>query len=120
MDTELGALQSDFADLIWEKEPVSSGVLVKMCAEKFGWKKSTTYTVLRKLCDKGLFQNRDGVVTSLLSREAFYAKKSGQLIEKAYHGSLPLFVAAFSSGKPLTAEEIDELQVMLDQFRREK
>ena len=81
-DYELGAIQTEFAELIWEREPVSSGELVKLCSEQFEWKKSTTYTVLRKLCEKGIMKNEDGVVTSIVSREAFYAAKSGQFVEE--------------------------------------
>ena len=76
VDYELGAVQERFADLIWANEPVTSGELVKLCEEEFQWKKSTTYTVLRKLCDKGLFQNVDGIVSSLISKEEFYSAKS--------------------------------------------
>lgn len=87
-DYELGAIQTEFAELIREREPVSSGELVKLCSEQFEGKKSTTYTVLRKLCEKGNFKNEDGVVTSIVSREAFYAAKSGQFVEETFQGSL--------------------------------
>ena len=110
-DYELGAIQTEFAELIWEREPVSSGELVKLCSEQFEWKKSTTYTVLRKLCEK------DGVVTSIVSREAFYAAKSGQFVEETFQGSLPAFIAAFASGKKLSKKEMDEIQQMIDDFR---
>ena len=74
-DYELGAIQTEFAELIWEREPVSSGELVKLCSEQFEWKKSTTYTVLRKLCEKGIMKNEDGVVTSIVSRESLLCCK---------------------------------------------
>lgn len=106
---ELGAIQTEFAELIWEKEPVSSGELVKLCNEKFGWKKSTTYTVLKTLSEKGLFQNENGTVTSLLSKEEFYAARSGQVVEELFQGSLPAFVASFVSKRKLSETEIDEL-----------
>ena len=113
----MGAIQTEFAELIWEREPVSSGELVKLCSELFEWKKSTTYTVLRKLCEKGIMKNENGVVTSIVSREAFYAAKSGQFVEETFHGSLPAFIAAFASGKRLSKKEVDEIQQMIDDFR---
>ncbi|MBS7303007.1 MAG: BlaI/MecI/CopY family transcriptional regulator [Lachnospiraceae bacterium] len=116
-DLELGKIQTEFAEVIWEKEPVGSGELVKLCDEKFGWKKSTTYTVLKKLCEKGIFQNQDGVVTSVLSKEEFYAAKSDRFVEDTFKGSLPAFIAAFAFGKKLTKKEVDEIQNMIDKFK---
>lgn len=117
MDIELGEVQARFADLIWEREPISSGELVKVCEQELGWKKPTTYTVLRKLCEKGLFQNVDGKVTSLVSRDSFYFAKTEQMVEENYGGSLPAFIAAFTSRKKLSKKEIDEIQRMIDQIR---
>ena len=119
-DMELGAVQAKFAELLWEREPIGSGELVKLCNEKFDWKKSTTYTVLKKLCEKGLFKNEDGVVTSVLSREEYYSRRSGQFVKETFHGSLPAFIAAFASGNKLTEREVDEIQDMIDQFRKER
>ena len=118
-DYELGAVQTEFAELIWEREPIGSGELVKLCSEKFEWKKSTTYTVLRKLCEKGIMKNEDGVVSSVVSREAFYAAKSGQFVDETFKGSLPAFIAAFASGKKLSRKEVDEIQQMIDEYREE-
>lgn len=118
-DLELGKIQTEFAEVIWEKEPVGSGELVKLCDEKFGWKKSTTYTVLKKLCEKGIFQNQDGVVTSVLSKEEFYAAKSDRFVEDTFKGSLPAFIAAFAFGKKLTKKEVDEIQNMIDKFKED-
>ena len=118
-DVELGSVQERFADLVWAHEPIGSGELVKLCQQEFQWKKSTTYTVLRKLCEKGLFRNADGVVTSLVSREAFYSAKSEQIIEDSFQGSLPAFIAAFISHKRLTAQEAREIQAMIDAFKKE-
>ncbi len=118
-DYDLGAVQTEFAKLIWEREPIGSGELVKLCSEKFEWKKSTTYTVLRKLCEKGIMKNEDGVVRSVVSREAFYAAKSGQFVDETFKGSLPAFIAAFASGKKLSRKEVDEIQQMIDDFREE-
>ena len=116
---ELGEVQARFADIIWEHEPVSSGDLVKICREQLNWKKPTTYTVLRKLCEKGLFVNNDGVVTSLISRDDLYAAKSEQFVEETFHGSLPAFIAAFTSHKKLSPKEADEIQRMIDRFKEE-
>ena len=119
MELELGAIQERFADIVWANEPVGSGELVKICEKELNWKKATTYTVLRKLCEKGLLKNENGVVSSLISKEEFYSAKSEQIIEESYEGSLPAFIAAFISRKNLTAKEADEIQKMIDTFRKE-
>ncbi len=119
MDIELGAVQERFADIVWANEPIGSGELVKICEKELNWKKPTTYTVLRKLCGKGLFRNVDGIVTSIVSREDFYSAKSEQIIEDSYEGSLPAFIAAFTSKKDLTEQEVDEIQKMIDRFKKE-
>lgn len=116
-DIELGVIQERFADIVWENEPIPSGELVKICEKKLNWKKPTTYTVLRKLCEKGLLKNEDGIVSSLISKERFYANKSEQIIEDSYSGTLPDFIAAFVSNKKLTAKEVDEIQKMIDEFK---
>ncbi len=120
IDFELGTVQERFADIVWAHEPVASGELVKLCREELEWKKPTTYTVLRRLCEKGLLQNRDGVVTSLISREEFYASKSRQIVDASFRGSLPAFVAAFTSGKRLSEEEADAIQKLIVAARREE
>ena len=117
-DMKMGAVESRFADMIWSNEPVSSTELVRMAAEKLEWKKSTTYTVLKRLCERGIFQNRDGVVTSLLSRDEFYALQSEKFVEETFSGSLPAFLAAFTTRKKLSEQEIAELQALIDQSRR--
>lgn len=119
MDIELGAIQERFADIVWANEPVASGELVRLCEKELNWKKPTTYTVLRKLCEKGLFQNENGIVRALISKESFYASKSEQIVADSYQGSLPAFIAAFISRKDLTAQEADEIQRMIDVFKRE-
>lgn len=113
-ERKLGAIEARFADLIWENEPISSGALVRLCEENLGWKKSTTYTVLKKLCQRGIFQNEGGEVVSIVSREEFYAMQSRRFVEQSFDGSLPAFIAAFSSGKPLTAQEIADIRRMID------
>ncbi len=116
---ELAAVQERFADIVWANEPISSGELVKLCEKELNWKKPTTYTVLRKLCEKGLLQNVDGIVSSLISKEEFYSAKSEQIIEDSYEGSLPAFIAAFTSHKKLSKKEVDEIQKMIDAFKKE-
>ena len=118
MEVELGAIQEQFADLIWEREPIDSGELVKLCAERFGWKKSTTYTVLKKLCEKGLFENAAGKVRARISKETYYANRSKRIVDDSFHGSLPAFFAAFLSDRGLTSSEADEIRNMIDSYRR--
>ena len=118
-EIELGAVQLKFADIVWEREPVSSGELVKVCERELNWKKPTTYTVLRKLCEKGILKNENGIVSSLIPRDEFYSAKSEQIIEESFNGSLPAFVAAFISRKELTAKEADEIREMIDSFKKE-
>jgi len=118
MDMELGAVQARFADIVWEHEPIASGDLVKICEKELSWKKPTTYTVLRKLCEKGLLQNEDGIVTSKIPRDEFYSAKSEQIVEDSFQGSLPAFVAAFISRKELTPKEAEEIQNMIDAFKK--
>ena len=118
-DMRLGVIEAKFADLIWSNEPLSSAELVKLAAQELDWKKSTTYTVLRRLCEKGIFQNEDGTVTSKLSKSEFSAVQSEQFVEETFDGSLPAFLAAFTTRKALTAEEIAEIQQMIDSYGKE-
>lgn len=113
-EIQLGAVEARFADIIWEREPVTSAELTKLAAEKLAWKRTTTHTVLHRLCDKGLFQNNSGTVTSLLSRQEFYARHSKKYVDETFAGSLPAFLAAFTSEKKLTAEEITEIRELID------
>lgn len=118
-EIELGDVQAAFADIIWSNEPIGSGELVKICERELNWKKPTTYTVLRKLCEKGLFKNEDGVVTSLVSKEEFNASKSEKFVEDTYEGSLPAFIAAFMSHKKISKSEIEEIQKMINEYKGE-
>lgn len=115
---ELGEIQAKFAEIVWREEPISSGELVKICEKELNWKKPTTYTVLRKLCEKGLFQNVDGTVSSKYSRNEFYAMQSRQYVDQSYNGSLPAFIAAFTSQKKLSKQDVDEIQKIIDEFRK--
>ena len=118
MEQHLTDAEESVAELIWQQGPMSSGQLVALCAQQLGWKKSTTYTVLKRLCERGLFRNQGGTVTAALSREEFYARQSEQFVEDAFSGSLPAFVAAFTRRKKLTEEEIAQLQALIDENRR--
>ena len=110
----LGAVEEKFADIIWENEPLHSRDLVKLCEEKLEWKKSTTYTVLKKLCDRGIFRNEKGMVSSLMSKEKFTNIQSAQFVERTFNGSLPAFIAAFTSEKRLSKKDIAEIKKMID------
>ena len=112
---KLGIVEARFAELIWENAPLSSGKLVKLCEEELNWKKSTTYTVLKKLCDRGIFQNERGMVSAVLSKEDFYALQSEKFVEETFEGSLPAFIAAFTKRKALSAEEIAAIRKMIDE-----
>ena len=115
-DFRLGVVETRFAELIWAHEPLSSGELVKLCARELEWKKSTTYTVLKKLCDRGLFQNQDGIVTSIVSRQEFQSRQSRRFMEDTFSGSLPAFIAAFADGGNLTDRDISEIRKMIDAY----
>lgn len=113
----LGEIESQFADMIWKHQPLSTGAMSQLAADQFGWKRATTYTVLKRLCEKGLFQNQNGTVVALLSREEFYARQSEAYVEESFQGSLPAFLAAFGSRKKLSDKEIDELQSIINSMR---
>ncbi len=115
----LGTVELRFAEIIWRHAPLSSSELVRLCASELGWKKSTTYTVLKKLCDRGLFLNDSGTVHVRKTREEYDSTQSTRFVDEAFSGSLPAFLAAFTAGKPLTQEEADEIQRMIDAFREE-
>ncbi len=115
---KLGAVEARFADIVWDHEPLASSELVRLAEANLGWKKSTTYTVLKRLCGRGLLQNREGVVSSRMSREDFYALQSQQFVEEKFSGSLPAFLAAFTARKKLSKQEIDQLQRLIDENRR--
>jgi predicted transcriptional regulator len=109
INEQMGLVERRFAEIIWENEPVSSTKLVALAAEALKWKKSTTYTVLKKLCEKGFFQNKDSIVTSIISKEDYLASSSYGFGEKSFNGSLPAFVAAFSANHKITEKERNEI-----------
>lgn len=118
-NTKLGAIESKFADMIWTNEPISTASLVKLCEKELDWKRTTTYTVLKRLSERGLFQNENGTVTSLVSRIDFYSMKTESFVNETFGGSLPAFLASFTSRKKLNKEEIDEIRKLIDNYGEE-
>ncbi len=115
----LSQSETKFADLIWKHEPVVSGELVKLCERELNWKKSTTYTVLKNLCERGIFQNQNAVVTSLIKKDEFYARQSRRFVEDTFGGSLPKFLTAFIGGKKLSELQAEELKKLIDRHKEE-
>jgi len=115
----LAQTEARFAALIWDNEPIPSGELVKLCQRELGWKATTTYTVLRRLCDRGLFCNENSTVRALVSREEFSRQRSRAFVQEAFDGSLPGFLAAFMGGRRLSARQADEIQQLIDSYREE-
>lgn len=118
-EVKLGAIESHFADIIWENEPLSSGELVKLCEKELQWKKPTTYTVLRKLCERGLFRNDCGTVSSCMTKQEFQALQSEQFVEQTFEGSLPAFIAAFAARKQISKKDLEEIRRMIASFEEE-
>ncbi|SDK09455.1 BlaI/MecI/CopY family transcriptional regulator [Natronincola ferrireducens] len=109
--------EEKFAELIWQNEPIGSGDLVKLCDKEMNWKKSTTYTVLKKLCEKGIFQNVNAVVSSLVTKDEYYAKQSIRFVEDTFGGSLPKFLTAFIGVKKLSKYQAEELKKLIDEHK---
>ena len=118
-DLTMGAVEAKFADIIWQSEPITSTELWKKSEKLLGWKKSTAFTVLKRLCDKGIFKNEGGCVTSKISRDEFYSAQSEQFVEETFNGSLPAFLAAFTKRKSLSSEEIRDLKRLIDEYEGE-
>ena len=116
-DYKLTETEAKFAELIWEREPVTSSELVKLCNEAFAWKKSTTYTMLKNLCEKGIFQNENAVVTAKLKKDAFYGLQSREYVETVFSGSLPRFLTAFCNGRKLSKTEVEEMRKFIDEYQ---
>lgn len=113
----LATMESKFANIVWQMAPVTTKELIERCGEEFGWKRTTTYTVLKKLIEKGLFQNNDGTVVVCMTREEFYARQSEHYVEQAFDGSLPGFLAAFTSRRKLSDKEIEKIQKIIEESR---
>ena len=105
--------------ILWEHEPIKSSELVQLCREQLGWKPTTTYTVIKRLGERGVLKNENTIVTSLVSKDQVQAAEIDELVEKTFEGSLPAFVAAFTKHRKLSAKEVDEVQAMIDRFREE-
>jgi predicted transcriptional regulator len=116
-DFKLAEAERKFTELIWSREPIASGELVALCEKELNWKKSTTYTVLRRLCQKGILQNEDAVVTSVISKDEYMARCSEEVVEDTFDGSLPQFVAAFMSRKKLSRKQVEEIQKLIDDYK---
>ena len=113
-DIRLGLVEARFADLVWSNEPLTTKELVALCEKELNWKRTTTYTVLKKLCDRGIFATKDHMITALLSKNEFHAMQSERFVEQNFLGSLPAFLAAFTTRKTPTPEELEEIKKLLD------
>ena len=116
---KLGEMEARFADLIWEHAPIRSGELTKLCEQKFDWKPTTTYTMLKRLCERGMFVNKSGTVDVKMTKDEFLTGQGSSFIEEHFEGSLPLFLAAFSRKNKLSSEDVEKLQQMIDSYREE-
>ncbi len=115
-DELLSESEMAFARIIWEREPIRSGELVKICQKELGWKKPTTYTVLRNLCEAGIFQNKNAVVTAKMTKEQYMAKESNKIVNNRFEGSISKFVTAFADKTKLSREQIEELRRFIDEY----
>ena len=115
-EIKLGIVEARFADIVWENEPLTTKELVALCEKELNWKRTTTYTVLKKLCEREIFKTENSIVTSLISKKEFYAIQSENFVDETFAGSLPAFIAAFSSRKKPTAKELEEIKKMIDSF----
>lgn len=115
-DIKLGMVEARFADIIWENEPLTTKTLVALCEKELNWKRTTTYTVLKKLCDRGIFITKNSVVSALISKKEFHAIQSEQFVKNNFQGSLPAFIAAFTTRNTLSQEELAELKKLVDSF----
>lgn len=112
----LGALESRFADIVWENAPLTTAELVRLCEAEFSWKRTTTYTVLKRLCNGGLFELNNGEITVTMSRDDFYSSQSESYVEENFGGSLPAFLSAFTSNRKLSKAEVEEIKKMIKNF----
>lgn len=117
-DLTMGAVESRFAQLIWDNEPITAAELAKLAAVELKWKKTTAYTALKRLCDKGIFQNDSGTVTSVLTRADYQARQSRKFLDDTCGGSIPAFLAAFTRKGELSREDLEEIRRMLDDYEK--
>lgn len=118
-EIKLGMVEAQFADIIWKNAPLTTRELVDLCGKALNWKRTTTYTVLKKLCDRGIFATKDSVITTVISKDEFYAIQSEQFVQENYHGSLPAFIAAFTSRITPTQEELEQIKKMIAAYEEE-
>ena len=116
---KLGEMEQKFADIIWECQPISSGELVKICETKLSWKKSTTYTMLKRLCQRNIFENKNGVVISLMSKEDFSVSQGEEFLNESFSGSLPMFLTAFTKRKKMSEKERLEIKKLIDEYQED-
>ncbi len=117
-DLRLGVIESRFANIVWASAPLTTAELIKLCEGEFGWKRTTTYTVLKRLSERGIFKNEGGVVTAVISKEDFYSLQSEKVVKESFGGSLPAFIAAFTSRQNLKDEEIEEIKSMIERMKK--
>ena len=117
-EMRLGAIESRFADIVWERAPLSTAELIKLCEAELGWKRTTTYTVLKRLSDRGIFKNDNGTVTALISKNEFYSMQSEKVVNESFGGSLPAFIAAFTARQNLSEDEIAEIRAIIENMKR--
>lgn len=118
-ELKLGMVEARFADIVWQNEPMTTRELVALCENELEWKRTTTYTVLKKLCEKGIFKTENSTVTAIMTRDEFYAIQSEKFVDDTFGGSLPAFIAAFASRKRPSEKELEEIRRMIDSFRKE-
>ena len=117
-EIRLGAIESRFADIVWEHAPLSTSELIRLCEAEFDWKRTTTYTVLKRLSERGIFKNDNGTVTVLISRDEFYSMQSEKVVNESFGGSLPAFIAAFTSRQNLSEDEIAQIRAIIENMKR--
>ncbi|MBQ2876493.1 MAG: BlaI/MecI/CopY family transcriptional regulator [Clostridia bacterium] len=117
-ETRLGVIESRFADIVWERAPLSTSELIKLCEAEFNWKRTTTYTVLKRLSERGIFKNDNGTVTVLISKDEFYSMQSEKVVNESFGGSLPAFIAAFTSRQNLSEDKIAQIKAIIENMKR--
>ena len=118
-DIKLGVVESHFADIVWDNAPLSTKTLVEICQKELNWKRTTTYTVLKKLCDRGIFSVKDRLISVKLSKDEYHAIQSQQFVHENFSGSLPAFIAAFTTRQTLTPAEQKQIKAWLDSLEEQ-
>ena len=118
-ETKLGIVESRFADIVWQNAPISTKDLVVLCQNELNWKRTTTYTVLKKLCERGIFKTEESRVSVLISKNDFCAMQSEKFVDDTFGGSLPAFIAAFASRKKISESELEEIKRMINSYRED-